>query len=666
MRKIYIAALLLIIIAGTAVTTHAQTTSLDGLWEFRFDKDARLESLIGSDGKIIPAPALMAATADRQTATTASLPAADGQTATSLVTPDFAATDMMTVPGCWDVMPQYLKQRGTAQYRREIILEHDVLNAWWRIEGMGLRSEYYVDGRKVGSCQLPYSSFEIETGPLSAGKHILTAAVDNCFDEDNMKMFRPYYDFYAFGGFYHGMSLTVQTTKTQLHRLQVRTIDYKSGEIEVELLFRGQEAPARFSAAVSIDGAPAQKMTVTARPAETRPAEARPAEATPAGSASATDQTQPATSGRQTKAPTGTSPASAHPAEATHRIRLTVPDPTAWSPDAPHMHSVSITALGSTAEARFGLRKIEARDGRLFLNDQPLYLRGVNRHESHPTFGSATPESLMMLDLHNLRSIGANFLRGCHYPQSQRFLDLCDEMGVLVWEESLGWGNTVPQLSDPEFMALQREQAELTVRESFNHPSVIIWGYLNEFASQTAEGKTLSDQIIGIIRAQDSGRLISFACNHGLQDIALENCDIVSLNTYPGWIGTEPGTTEQLRQRIGECVDGLVAGFRERYPDKPVIFSEMGTCGVYGYRDPAAAQWTEEFQVEYVGDVLDAIMTNPETSGIAIWQFCDAPSYHRDGATVRSKPFATNLAGLYDQYRRPKLVTDTVRSHYTR
>lgn len=561
------------LLTAFGITAKAQTTSLDGVWEFRFDQ---------------------------------------GKTLEESVDPGFASTDVMTVPGCFDVMPQYLKQRGTAQYRREIILEKDVLNAWWRIEGMGLRSEYYVDGRKVGSSALPYSSFEIETGPLSAGKHVLTAAVDNIFNEKNMKMFFPYYDFYAFGGFYHGMSLTVQTVKTQLCRVNVRTLDYRAGDIEIELLFHGQAAPARYTAMVSIDGASAQKVTVTG-----------------------------------------------------DRARLTVPDPKPWDIDSPAMHNVRVSALGATADASFGLRKIEAKNGRIYLNDKEIYLKGVNRHESHPSFGSATPESLMMLDLHNLKSIGANFVRGCHYPQSQRFLDLCDEMGVLVWEESLGWGNTVPQLSDPEFMALQREQMELTVSESFNHPSVIIFGFLNEFASYSEEGKTLSDQLIDIIRAKDSGRLVTFACNRDLKDIALANCDLVSINTYPGWIGTEPGDHGQLMERISERVNKLVAGFKERYPDKPVIISEMGTCGVYGYRDSAASQWTEEFQAEYVGDVLDAVLGNPATSGMTIWQFNDAPSYHRDGATVRSKPFALNLAGLYDQYRRPKLVVETVRQKFS-
>jgi len=571
MKQIFASTILLLSVLALwpATRANAQTTSLNGSWEFRFDQGRTLEET-------------------RDT--------------------DFIATDVMIVPGCWDVMPQYLKQRGTAHYRREITLVEDVLNAWWRIDGMGLRSEYYVDGRKIGSSSLPYSSFEVETGPLSQGRHILTAVVDNNLDSQKMKMFLPNYDFYAFGGFYHGMSLTIQTTRTMLHRINVRTLDYKTGDIELELLFHGQPAPSRYTATVSIDGARDQKVTVDG-----------------------------------------------------DRVRVTVPDPKPWDIDTPALHQVKVAALGTTAEASFGLRKIEARAGRLYLNDREIYLKGVNRHESHPSFGSATPEALMMLDLQNLKSLGGNFIRGCHYPQSQRFLDLCDRMGVLVWEESLGWGNTVAQVSDPEFIALQREQMALTVRESFNHPSVIIFGFLNEFVSGSEEGKALSDQLVDIIRSMDSGRLVTFACNRQLSDIALESCDMVSLNIYPGWIGTEPGTPEQLKERIGSLVNKLVTGFRERYPDKPVIFSEMGTCGIYGYRDPSAAQWTEEFQAEYVGDVLDAVMGHPETSGICIWQFNDAPSYHRDGSTVRTKPFAINLAGLYDQYRRPKLVVDIVR-----
>ena len=86
----------------------------------------------------------------------------------------------------------------------------------------------------------------------------------------------------------------------------------------------------------------------------------------------------------------------------------------------------------------------------------------------------------------------------------------------------------------------------------------------------------------------------------------------------------------------------------------------MGTCGVYGHHDPAAAQWTEEFQAEYDADVAEAAFANPELCGFTLWQFTDAASYHRGGATIRTKPFAENLAGVYDGYRRPKLAASAV------
>ena len=58
-----------------------------------------------------------------------------------------------------------------------------------------------------------------------------------------------------------------------------------------------------------------------------------------------------------------------------------------------------------------------------------------------PESGTATTQEQMLRDLQNLKALGGNFIRGAHYPQSRGFLDLCDELGILVWEESLGWGN---------------------------------------------------------------------------------------------------------------------------------------------------------------------------------------------------------------------------------
>ncbi|MDD6030633.1 MAG: glycoside hydrolase family 2 TIM barrel-domain containing protein [Kiritimatiellae bacterium] len=531
----------------------------------------------------------------------------EGRSIAQAGNPAFVPTGTIAVPGCYDMLPAWLCRRGTGLYRRTFTLDRAVPNAWLVIDGMGLVGNFKIDGRDLGIHPYPYAKLELETGPLAAGTHTLYAALDNRFDWETLKLARPYYDFYLFGGFYHGVSLAFDN-----RRFLVRTRDYAKGVVEIEAAHFAQ---GDFDTTLVFDGR--NEVSASFK------------------------------GGRAT---------------------VSVPDFRLWSPESPSLHTV---ALKDGLSARFGIRTVEARDRRLWLNGKPLYLKGANRHESHPTFGAATPEALMVQDIQNLKSLGGNFFRGCHYQQAQRFLDLCDENGILVWEESLGWGNgshggkmSAYELTNEVFCAQQVHETKEMVRASFNHPSVIIFAFMNEFASGSKPGKALADRLISTIKAEDSGRLVTYACCHNDQDIANANTDLVSFNTYPGWIGSDAGSPEHLKQLVEESVARVVARFRKLYPQKPIIVSEMGTCGVYGHHDPAGAQWTEEFQAEYVGDVLDAVFAHPEIAGMTIWQFTDARSYHRGGATIRSKPFAENLAGLYDGYRREKAVVPVVRTKF--
>ena len=538
----------------------------------------------------------------------------ENRAAADVADPAFTATDRISVPGCYDMMPKWLCKRGTGLYRRTFTLDRAVDNAWLVVDGMGLTGHFRIDGKDLGAHPYPYARLEIETGPLAAGEHTLFAALDNRFDWETQKLARPYYDFYCFGGFYHGVSLAFDNRK-----LFVRTRDITTGTVEIEAVnFKERD----FDATLVFDGR--NEVAATFR------------------------------NGRAT---------------------VKVPNFKLWSPETPNLHSVAIKLSTNhyALTTKFGIRTIEARNRRLWLNGKPLYLKGANRHESHPTFGAATPETLMVTDIQNLKSLGGNFFRGCHYQQSQRFLDCCDEMGVLVWEESLGWGNGPHrdgrkgnELSDPGFIEAQIHETREMVRASFNHPSVIIFAYMNEFQSDSKEGKALSDRLIETIRAEDSGRLVTFACNHWQKDVANASTDIVAFNTYPGWIGSDAGDPANLRELMRARIEAVVSRFRALYPEKPIMVSEMGTCGVYGQRDPAAAQWTEEFEAEYDSAVIDAVFARPEICGLAIWQFTDARSYHRGGASIRTKPFAQNLAGLYDAYRRPKLAVEAVKAGFAR
>ena len=558
------------IIALAACVAHADI-DLNGSWSFRFEEGQAIEETAG---------------------------------------PAFEATDTMTVPGCYDTMPKWFLKRGTGLYRRTFTLAKPVENAWLVVDGMGLRGNFRIDGKDLGVHPYPYARLELETGPLAAGDHTLYAALDNRFDWNTTKLARQYYDFYLYGGFYHGVKMVFDNRK-----LFVRTRDYRTGTVEIEAV---NFAKDDFDATLVFDGA------------------------------------------NEVKA-----------AFRNFRTTVRVPNFKLWSPASPNLHTVALGTTGAIncappVVARFGIREIKAEKKRLWLNGEILFLKGANRHEAHPQFGAATPEALMVQDIQLLKSLNGNFFRGCHYQQSQRFLDYCDEMGVLVWEESLGWGNNAKQMGDPDYFRLQVEQTRAMVRASFNHPSVIIFAFQNENASQTKEGKKMNDALIDAIRSQDSGRLITFACNHNMDDLSNENTDLISFNTYPGWIGSDAGTFENQKNLIDAAVTKIIARYRKLYPEKPIIVSEMGTTAIYGYHDPAAGQGTEEFQLYYNRDVLDRIFADPEMAGLTFWHFADARTYHRDGSNIRSKLLAENMAGLYDGYRRAKVVTTAVREGFAR
>ena len=102
-----------------------------------------------------------------------------------------------------------------------------------------------------------------------------------------------------------------------------------------------------------------------------------------------------------------------------------------------------IDYVGATAveligpgESAGNYRQIEVKGKKLLLNGNSLRLRGFNRHEDHPQFGNALPLEAVANDLERFREMGCNFLRTSHYPNDMRMLDLCDEMGICVWEES--------------------------------------------------------------------------------------------------------------------------------------------------------------------------------------------------------------------------------------
>ena len=524
-------------------------------------------------------------------------------------TAEFKADGKMPVPGCFDMMPPWRMKRGVGSYRRTFSVWRDAPSAYLVIKGMGLRARFWIDGREIGSSSLAWSELEFPIGALAAGEHVLAAAIDNTLLSGDAELFRPNYDFLASGGFYHGVELSLDNRK-----LFVRTRDYKSGKVEIEAVnFREPD----FDATLLFDG----KNKVAAK-------------------------------------------------FRNGRALVHVPDFKLWSPESPNLHTLTINKLATNDCAlttKFGIREFRCADGRFILNGRPVFLKGVGRHDSDYADGYATSRQSMWRDIVLIKQLGANFVRTAHYTPCEEFLALCDEAGLLVWQETLGWGNGARQLANPRFADLQLEQARLMARKSINHPSVVIDSFLNECDSSSKKGRALVGRIVAALKAEETGHLVTFACNRVDKDIANDETDFVAVNLYPAWhqsIGTAT-THESLKAAITNRFASVAEKFRAKYPEKPIVISETGCYSLYGERDGTVPQWSEDFQAEYLAASVGFAIESGIYQGVAVWQFADSRTYFRGGSDIRTKPMGLNMAGLFDVHRRAKLAAGEIRKLFT-
>ncbi len=532
----------------------------------------------------------------------------------------FAPADRMPVPCCFDLTPRYYMKRGTAMYRRRFELAKGVPGAYLKIKGMGLRARFWIDGREIGSSSLAFSELEFATGPLAAGGHEIAAALDNRVFAGDSEMFQPYYDFLGSGGFYHGVELRLQKKEVELDRVYVRNRDFKTGKVEIALRVRsaadGADVGKSVDAKVSFDGAAPETVRFERS-----------------------------------------------------RATLHVPGFKLWSPTAPNLHKVRVEIPGTgEAEARFGVREFKCAKGKFWLNGEPVFLKGVNRHDSDAADGYATSRQSMWRDITLIKGLGANFVRTSHYPPCEDFLDMCDEAGLLVWEETLGWQNNARQTSNGEYAAQSLEQARIMARKSINHPSVVIDAFMNEFRSDLPACKKHADALINALRKEDTGHAVTFASAQNARDVSNEKTDFVAFNHYPWWhhdVGAQ-GTPENVSGTIRRCFGNVARMFRKRHgKDRPIMIGETGCYALYGCRDAAGVQWSEEFQAEYLGDSVRFAIEDPDVQGVAVWQFSDTRTYFRGGGDIRTKPLGQNMAGLFDIHRREKLAAKTVRALFS-
>ncbi|MDQ1257640.1 MAG: beta-galactosidase [Candidatus Hydrogenedentes bacterium] len=308
-------------------------------------------------------------------------------------------------------------------------------------------------------------------------------------------------------------------------------------------------------------------------------------------------------------------------------------NPALWSPANPYLYTLAATieqekTIVDNETVSFGFRTFEfTRDRGFILNGQPLKLRGVNRHQDYPGLGNAVPHRLQVRDAEIIKEMGGNFVRCSHYPQHPAFLDACDRLGILVYEEIASW----QYIGGEQFMRnAQAMMRQMIVRDK-NHPSIILWGLLNE-----GRNRDFFARLNATAHRADPTRPTVYAENHPEEGRQLGTV------TVPDVLG--------INYEL-ERIDAV----RALLPDQKLLSSEH-TNADFAVRGETE---TELLQIDRIRGDLNKIEARPYMAGGALWSMHD---YGTDYEPV----WPIQHSGVLDAWRLPKEAFHYIKSRWSR
>lgn len=312
------------------------------------------------------------------------------------------------------------------------------------------------------------------------------------------------------------------------------------------------------------------------------------------------------------------------------KFMLTVPDGKLWSPDNPYLYTLKAKIVdGDTVldekSYRFGLRTAKFENDGFYLNGKKMKLRGLNRHQSFAYTGYAMPKSMQRLDADILKNeLGVNAVRTSHYPQSQHFIDRCDELGLLVFTEIPGWQHIGNDAWKDQAVENTREM----VMQYMHHPSIILWGVrINE----SQDDDVLYKRTNAVAHELDRSRQTS-----GVRYIEKSSLleDVYAFNDF-----SHSGNNAGLKAK-----NSVTSNKR-----RPYLVSECN-----GHMFPTKAFDDERHRLSHAlrhAKVLDAMYAADDICGIFPWCMFDYNT-HKDFGSGDGVCYH----GVMDMFRNPKLA----------
>ena len=324
-----------------------------------------------------------------------------------------------------------------------------------------------------------------------------------------------------------------------------------------------------------------------------------------------------------------------------------VPRPRLWSPGQPQLYTVQMT-VGTGPQAfqlteKVGFRRIEfVEHGPFKLNGQRLLLRGTHRHEDHAGVAAAMTEPMIRQEMVLMKQMGVNFIRLGHYQQSRIVLNMCDSLGILVWEE-IPWCRG--GLGGPVYQTQAKRMLTNMVQQHYNHPAVIIWGLGNEndwpgdFPEFDKEKiRAFMKELNGLAHQLDPARYTAIRRCDFCKDIP----DVYSPSIWAGWyrgIYTDyKAVTEEEFKGVKrflhvEWGGDSHAGRHAENPDNALAKitagkgadERAGDASLFGgsARVSKDGDWSETYLCNLVDWHLKEQETMPWLSGTAYWPFKD-------------------------------------------